>query len=296
MYKNPLNNGDLSDYNSLKNQRDYGAIIKRYEKVKLETKPSELQKYYQFLTYKQPILDELNYVSERLKTEDIKKQNENFEFIEKLKNKNETKLKDLSKKEKDLSNEIKIDLFDNPINKDLTPTINTDLEIELPEEYNKVMLDLIKKQEIQLLTPSIRKKEGYSRLNLEQMKRRSERNKLIKNTIEAISEKPIQELFKEEKILESNDQKENLLEALIYEEEKAKVGRALGQPNEATIQKYNDWRSGKSKDRPKKKQIIAVEAWLKKTNVPVVQENVLIGVPLENEQVSKKKSKGKKKK
>ncbi len=46
MYKNPINNGDVSDYNSLKKQRDNGAIIKKYESIKLKTKPNELQKYF----------------------------------------------------------------------------------------------------------------------------------------------------------------------------------------------------------------------------------------------------------
>ena len=132
MYRNPLNNGDLSDYNSLKNQIDYGARIKKYEKVKLEIEPTELQKYYQYLTYQQPILDELNYVAEKLKNEDIKKQKENFEFIEKLKNQKETQLKGIANKEKNLTRELKNELFDTPtINVDMTPTINTDLEMQI---------------------------------------------------------------------------------------------------------------------------------------------------------------------
>ena len=73
MYKNPLNNGDISDYNSLKKQTNNGSIVKKYQSKKLETKPTELQKYYQYQTYQQPILDELNYVAERMRTEDIKK-------------------------------------------------------------------------------------------------------------------------------------------------------------------------------------------------------------------------------
>jgi len=113
MYKNPLNNRDLSDYNSLKKQRDYGSIIKKYENKKLQTEPTELQKYYQYLTYQQPILDELNYVAERMRNEDIK-----------------TK----TLKEKDVSRE---DLFDNASivkNDDPTPIINSSLEMEYPTE------------------------------------------------------------------------------------------------------------------------------------------------------------------
>ena len=83
MYKNPLNNGDISDYNSLKKQHDNGRKVKKYQSVKLQTKPTELQKYYQYMTYQQPILDELIYVAERMRTEDINKQKEDFEFNEK---------------------------------------------------------------------------------------------------------------------------------------------------------------------------------------------------------------------
>ena len=51
MYRNPANcNGDLSDYNSLKNQRNYSEIIKKYSSKKLKTEPTELQKYYEYLT------------------------------------------------------------------------------------------------------------------------------------------------------------------------------------------------------------------------------------------------------
>jgi len=130
MYKNPLNKGDLSDYNSLKKQRDNGARVKKYEKVKLKTEPTELQKYYQYLTYQQPILDEANYVAERMKNEDIKKQKEDFEFIEKLKKEREETLKGIANKEKDLTPNLKNELFDEPqVVMDMTPTINTGLEM-----------------------------------------------------------------------------------------------------------------------------------------------------------------------
>ena len=134
MYKNPLNNGDISDYNSLKNQRDYGKTIKKYQSVKLQTEPTELQKYYQYQTYQQPILDELNYVAERMKTEDIKKKKEDYEFIEGLKIKREGSMKETSKKEEKAGME---DLFDKSSlikNEDMTPAINTDIEIEYPTE------------------------------------------------------------------------------------------------------------------------------------------------------------------
>ena len=129
MYINPLNNGKVSDYNSLKNQINPIPILNKYRK-KLETIPNETQKYYQYLTYQQSILDELNYVSERLKTEDIKKQKDNYEFLEDLKIKREGELKKFSNKE-----DIASDLFDDislKKNDDMTPTINTDLEMAYP--------------------------------------------------------------------------------------------------------------------------------------------------------------------
>lgn len=126
MYRNPLNNGDLSDYNSLKNQIDYGSIIKEYQVNRPITTPTELQKYYEFETYERPILDELNYVAERMKNENIKKQKEDFEFIQKLKEQKEALIP------KKVENKIRNDLFDYPQNSviDLTPTIITDNELE----------------------------------------------------------------------------------------------------------------------------------------------------------------------
>lgn len=130
MYRNPLNNGDISDYNSLKKQRDYGAIVKKYQSRKLKTEPNELQKYYQYMTYQQPILDELNYVAERIKNENIQKKKEDFNFIEDLKIKREQEMKEKSKNE----NNIRNDLFDYSStlkNDDMTPTINTDIELNI---------------------------------------------------------------------------------------------------------------------------------------------------------------------
>ena len=134
MYKNPLNNGDISDYNSLKKQQDNGSKVKKYQSVKLQTKPTELQKYYQYLTYQQPILDELNYVAEKMRTEDIKKKTDEYDFIEGLKIKKEGLMKETSKKEEDKGME---DLFDKSStikNDDMTPIINTDVELEYPTE------------------------------------------------------------------------------------------------------------------------------------------------------------------
>jgi len=130
MYKNPLNNGDISDYNSLKKQRDPATIVKKYSSKKLQTEPTELQKYYQYMTYQQPILDELNYVAERLRTEDIETQKKNFNFIEDQKIEREKQMKTLAGVNKE---DIRNQLFDGSSIKkqeDATPTINTDVELE----------------------------------------------------------------------------------------------------------------------------------------------------------------------
>jgi hypothetical protein len=142
-YINPLNNGDISDYNSLKKQRNIGSIINKYRK-RLPTIPNETQKYYQYLTYQQPILDELNYVAERLKTEDIRKQKDDYDFIENLKIEKEKKLKNESVNNKE---GFLFDLFDDVStvkNEDKTPTINTELEMVYPDTRNasKVQNDL----------------------------------------------------------------------------------------------------------------------------------------------------------
>lgn len=126
--------GDISDYNSLKNQRDYGKTIKKYQSVKLKTEPTELQKYYQYQTYQQPILDELNYVAERMRTEDIKKKTEDYEFIEGLKIKKEGLMKETSKKEEQKEMETLFDKSSLIKNDDMTPVINTDVEMEYPTE------------------------------------------------------------------------------------------------------------------------------------------------------------------
>jgi hypothetical protein len=133
MYRNPLNNGDISDYNTLKKQRNPSQIINKYKK-KLPTEPTELQKYYQYMTYQQPILNEANYVAERMRTEDINKQKDDFNFIEDLKIKREAEMKQKSQLEKDMNNDIRSDLFDissTVKEEDPTPTINTDVEMTI---------------------------------------------------------------------------------------------------------------------------------------------------------------------
>jgi len=142
MYINPLNNGKLSDYSSLKNQQDYTKIIDKYAKNKLEIQPTELQKYYQYLTLQQPILDELNYVAERMRTEDIKTKTNDYNFIEELKNKREEELQKIYK-----NSNLSILKNDLGFSDDITPTIITDLELEKPIE-NEIIKENIKKTKI----------------------------------------------------------------------------------------------------------------------------------------------------
>jgi len=120
---------DVSDYNTLKNQRDYSKILKKYESMKLKTEPTELQKYYQYLTYQQPILDELNYVSERMKNEDIRTKTNDFNFIEDLRKKREELMKVNSKKEEDAGIATLFEPKMRMEEPDMTPTIITDLEL-----------------------------------------------------------------------------------------------------------------------------------------------------------------------
>jgi hypothetical protein len=131
MYKNPLKSVNISDNNSLKKQRDYGKIVKKYETVKLKTEPNELQKYYQYQTYQQPILDELNYVAERMRTEDIKTKNDDYNFIEDLKIKREKLMKETATAKKEIGTETLFDEESIIKQEDMTPVIATDLEFEI---------------------------------------------------------------------------------------------------------------------------------------------------------------------
>jgi hypothetical protein len=94
MSSSVINRKNLSEIsNSLKNQIDYSKITDKYAKVNpKKSEPTELQKYYTYLTETQPILDELNYVNERMKTEDVKKMKEDFIFLETLKKQRENEL------------------------------------------------------------------------------------------------------------------------------------------------------------------------------------------------------------
>lgn len=130
MYKNPLNNGDLSDYNLLKKVKDKSGEIKKYKRKLEQGVPTEQQKYYQYMTYQQPILDELIYIAERMRTEDINKQKEDFEFNEKLKEDREKKLKQFAEKNREEGARELFEIL--PKDEiDITPTISTNLEDQL---------------------------------------------------------------------------------------------------------------------------------------------------------------------
>lgn len=144
MYINPLNNGDISDYNSLKKQRDYGSIIKKFQSVKLQTKPTELQKYYQYMTYQQPILNELNYVAERMRTEDIKKKTDDYNFIEELRIKREKEMKETTKQKEEIGTETLFDKKSLKKNDDITPVISSDFEMENPKILSEEPNNIIK--------------------------------------------------------------------------------------------------------------------------------------------------------
>ena len=89
--------------NLLINQIDYTKIIDKYNNIKLKTVPNELLKYYEYLTTEQPFLDELNYISKKMKDADYEKLKQNYENIEKIAKEREAQLK------KSLHN----DIFDN---------------------------------------------------------------------------------------------------------------------------------------------------------------------------------------
>lgn len=133
-------NKNASDYNSLKKQRDNGSIVKKYSSKKLKPEPSEQQKYFQYLTFQQPILDEINYSAEKNKNENLKKQKEDWEYTEKLKEEREKTMKEkINKTEtKEIQTQIKNDLFDAKpeLFQDFDPTFitNDDLIIMTEQE------------------------------------------------------------------------------------------------------------------------------------------------------------------
>lgn len=111
----------LNDTNIPMNIKDDGKIIKKYSSRKLKTIPTELQKYNEYLTKSKPILDEANYVASRRKDKRTKKKEEDFEFIEDLKDKRRVKLASAAEKR----------IISRPQGEtiDKTPTILTDFEL-----------------------------------------------------------------------------------------------------------------------------------------------------------------------
>lgn len=137
MYKNPLTVGYSTDDNLLKNQRDNAEIIKKYTSRKLKQGiPTETQKYYEYLTYQQPILDELIQASDKMNNDNAEKLKKNFYVLENLRIKREKDMKDKVDREvKDntVKEMIKKELFEDTSfikSDDKTPTINTNLDME----------------------------------------------------------------------------------------------------------------------------------------------------------------------
>lgn len=91
---------------------DNSKIIKKYSSRKLKLEPTDEQKYREYLTYKQPILDEAIYVSLKEKEKSFENEKKIFEFIQNLKNK-----RNLEETNKAL------------IKQDITPTIQTDFDL-----------------------------------------------------------------------------------------------------------------------------------------------------------------------
>jgi hypothetical protein len=203
MYKNPLNNGDVSDYNSLKNQRNYSPIIKKYKK-KLPTEPTELQKYYQYLTYQQPILDEAIYVAQRMKNEDINKQKDDYNFIEDLKIKREEEMKKKSQLEKDMNNVIRNDLFDASSivkEEDPTPTITTDVELtieNIPQAAKIEMQNDLFDDNLSIAETVPKKEEIFELSRTEEPKKSKAKKKREGRKVKKAAAEEINKIIKEE--------------------------------------------------------------------------------------------------
>jgi len=88
---------DLSEYNSLMNQKETTKVYNKYKR-KLAPKPTEKQKYYNYLTNEKPILDEAIYLNIYQKNQDE----------EELKNLFKVKM-DFEKNNKENKKEFKID-------------------------------------------------------------------------------------------------------------------------------------------------------------------------------------------
>jgi hypothetical protein len=141
---------NISDTSIPMNIKDNGKIIKKYSSRKLKTIPNELQEYRGYLTNQQPILDEANYVASRRKDNKISKKEEDFNFIQDLKDKREQ-----AKKNKQVepsiinfgdANNVSDVLNELFPNKDITPTIQSDLElanlVKLPKGKKKISEEL----------------------------------------------------------------------------------------------------------------------------------------------------------
>ena len=268
MYKNPLNNGDVSDYNSLKNQRNYSSIIKKYKK-KLPTEPTELQKYYQYLTYQQPILDEAIYVAQRMKNEDINKQKDDFNFIEDLKIKREQEMKQKSQLEKDMNNVIRNDLFDASSTvkeQDPTPTITTDIEIENipPAAKIEIQNDLFDNPFDDILSMAETALFGEEKFELSRTEEKKKKQKSPEE-LQAIEEKKAatkakrEEKKAQEKAANEAKREAKKAETKAKREEKKKAEKIKKEVEDKAILKIEKAILGKVKRERAKKELSALK-------------------------------------
>lgn len=135
----------ITDYSAPNNQIDKSKEIKKYQR-RLKPEPTEKQKFNEYLTYQQPILDELNYNTEKKRQKKEQRKEEDFIRTEELKDKREEQLKKkaLMGKTPEIKQRLQEDLFDvKPvINKDPNPTINTNIDLidftETPQRQEEI--------------------------------------------------------------------------------------------------------------------------------------------------------------
>lgn len=139
---------DISDNNSLKNQKDSGKIVRKYTSRKLKTEPNEVQKYNDYLTKSKPILDEANYIAEKKKMNKTNRKIEDFEFIQDLKDKRLGKGTRIRKGLPRVDGIISLEelIGKEPSKIDMTPTVQSELElavVDVPRAKNELFGDNI---------------------------------------------------------------------------------------------------------------------------------------------------------
>lgn len=181
-----INRKNLSDYSSLKKPNKDGEIIKEYTSIKLKTEPTELQKYYEYLTKSQSVLDEVNYVADRMKREDLETLRQEYLFLEKLK----------ADREKEISKDaVKVIKGEIVNNEDITPTIQTPMELE-QETFST---DLSAKMDKSNEDGEFEKRINKFKQAVEERQRKKEEKKASSVLQGAIRGKKAREEFKQQK-------------------------------------------------------------------------------------------------